>query len=182
MPSALYYRKHAEKYKKMAREFAIKNRDYVSKRMAKWRVKNRKRVAAYNKYHYWKNRPWHLERWREWAKGKHNLNYERMHLPKYRWTAAKNTAKRRMLEWCIPLSEYLEFLRKPCYYCDGRLSQIGCGLDRVDNSKGYLISNVVPACGPCNKMRGNYVTSDEMRVAMQAVKELRLKKALQGVI
>lgn len=27
------------------------------------------------------------------------------------------------------------------------------GIDRVDNSKGYILDNVVPACGTCNRMK-----------------------------
>ena len=40
----------------------------------------------------------------------------------------------------------------PCYYCG---QARGCGLDRVDSytCPGYSLSNVVPACQPCNKMK-----------------------------
>jgi hypothetical protein len=28
------------------------------------------------------------------------------------------------------------------------------GLDRVDNTKGYIISNIVSCCGQCNRAKG----------------------------
>lgn len=65
---------------------------------------------------------------------------------------------------------------------DGNLSKTGVGLDRIENSKGYIISNVVPCCGSCNKIRGNNLTSDEMAIAMKAVRNFRLSKILKGVL
>lgn len=51
--------------------------------------------------------------------------------------------------------------------------QMGSGLDRTDNSKGYLIKNVVPCCGICNSIKGSNLTHSEMIVAMRAVMKLR---------
>ncbi len=182
MPNKEYYAKHAEKYKKMAMDYHLKNRKECLERMRKWKIDNKEEMKAYNKYHYWKNRPWHQQRWKEWAKGKHNANYERSKLPHNRWKSAQFHAKRRSLEWAIPLSEYLEYVKMRCHYCDGSLPIRGTGLDRLDNDKGYTIQNVVPCCGSCNKIRGNNLTQEEMVVAMKAVKELRLFKALKGVL
>lgn len=35
-------------------------------------------------------------------------------------------------------------------------------MDRVDNNKGYLNYNVVPACDTCNAFRNNHVSFIEM--------------------
>jgi len=40
-----------------------------------------------------------------------------------------------------------------CYYCGKPAKDIQNGIDRVDNSKGYLTDNVVPCCKMCNKMK-----------------------------
>ena len=60
-------------------------------------------------------------------------------------------------------SEFLlnEIFTSFCVYC-GTNSNLGC--DRIDNTKGHLIENVVAACGDCNIMRGNRFTYEEMLI------------------
>jgi hypothetical protein len=48
---------------------------------------------------------------------------------------------------------------KPCSYC-GTTDNIGC--DRLDNTKGHTIDNVIPSCKLCNSIRGNRFTHDQM--------------------
>jgi hypothetical protein len=62
----------------------------------------------------------------------------------------------------------------PCSYCGGPLPTAGAGLDRLDNSKGYDLDNVVPCCGDCNRLRGDRLTPEETRVAVQAIQQYRL--------
>ena len=53
----------------------------------------------------------------------------------------------------ITKDDYVEyFYQKPCFY-DGTLSD---GIDRIDNSKDYLLSNCVPCCEWCNRMKLDY--------------------------
>ncbi len=54
--------------------------------------------------------------------------------------------------------EYIAFQGEPCHYC-GFLST---GWDRIDNSIGHVVSNVVPACVLCNLTRGDRWTFAEM--------------------
>lgn len=49
---------------------------------------------------------------------------------------------------------------KPCIYCKRSDVRIGC--DRVDNSIGHTMANVVPSCGDCNKSRQDIFTHEEM--------------------
>lgn len=84
----------------------------------------------------------------------------------------------------------------PCFYCnrtgvnlhrDKNREHTGVyaynGLDRIDNNIGYIKSNVVPCCGPCNLMRrshssenfiklctlisGNFITEKEITERMK---------------
>jgi hypothetical protein len=43
------------------------------------------------------------------------------------------------------------------------------GLDRKNPSLGYLLSNVVPCCVVCNKIKNNLLSWAEMKTAMDAV-------------
>lgn len=54
----------------------------------------------------------------------------------------------RGLEFTLTKEEFMLFWHKPCYYCDGAIETVG--LDRVDNSKGYVLGNVVSCCKRCN--------------------------------
>lgn len=40
-----------------------------------------------------------------------------------------------------------------CHYCGNQAKESQNGIDRVDNSKGYVIENVVPCCKLCNVMK-----------------------------
>jgi hypothetical protein len=40
-------------------------------------------------------------------------------------------------------------MTKPCHYCGSTASPLN-GMDRVNNSIGYTVSNVVPCCSTCN--------------------------------
>jgi hypothetical protein len=72
-------------------------------------------------------------------------------------------------------TEYCEIFADdpPCVYCGSLIRGIGSGLDRINNSKGYIIDNVNPCCGTCNDIRGDNLTVEEMKVAMRAVLDYR---------
>lgn len=69
-------------------------------------------------------------------------------------------ARRKGIPFELTFDEFMSLSQKPCAYC-GR-SKVNNettpsgetflynGADRVDSSKGYLLFNCVPCCGPCN--------------------------------
>lgn len=60
-------------------------------------------------------------------------------------------AVKRQKEFTLTLVEFLSFWQKPCHYCGVPIKTIG--LDRVDNSLGYSLGNVVACCFTCNTMK-----------------------------
>lgn len=73
----------------------------------------------------------------------------------------KSGAKTRNLSWEITFEQFIDTCVKNCRYCgivpSNYYSAPGCyggfnynGLDRVDNTKGYTIENIVPCCRYCN--------------------------------
>ncbi len=97
---------------------------------------------------------------------------------------SENRAKRLGHTWSLSPDEYASLRDESCTYCGSipEANKYGVGLDRLDNSKGYEPDNVVPCCGPCNKIRGDRLTPEEMTVAMQAVLRLRQKNKLRLVL
>lgn len=73
------------------------------------------------------------------------------------------SAKKRGLEWGLSKEEFISLVAQNCFYCGIPPSQLQDGhvyngIDRVDNSRGYVPGNVVPACGFCNfAKRGNSI-------------------------
>jgi len=78
------------------------------------------------------------------------------------YTQAKSSALQRNLPWHISSYEYYELMDHPCYYCSNTLGLTGIRLDRLDNSEGYLMHNVVPCCGRCNMVRNSRIRPDHM--------------------
>lgn len=42
------------------------------------------------------------------------------------------------------------------------------GIDRVDNSVGYVLSNCVPCCSTCNRMKGT-MSSEEFKEKIKLI-------------
>lgn len=61
-----------------------------------------------------------------------------------------------------------------CTYCGLSDELMGC--DRVDNSKGHLQSNVVPACRTCNCFRSNKFTREEMMELGAVIRGIKLRR------
>lgn len=82
------------------------------------------------------------------------------------FSAYKQSAKARGLEFALTRAQVVEHTSKDCFYCGAAPSQISAGrgsqatrdhtryiyngLDRVDNSRGYTIDNILPCCKTCN--------------------------------
>lgn len=92
-------------------------------------------------------------------------------------TRIKNQAKKRNVDCSITLEEVL-FLRslKSCTYCGIELNwkYSGTNLDRKNPLEPYSFENVTVSCFPCNKVKSNILTFDEMRIAMAAIRAFRL--------
>lgn len=70
-----------------------------------------------------------------------------------KFIAYKSNARTKKIKFELTLEQFKQLWRKPCYYCGSSISTIG--LDRVNNNFriGYIMSNIVPCCGYCNKMK-----------------------------
>lgn len=77
---------------------------------------------------------------------------------RYYW----HSAKRRGLEFNLPLEFFLQQIQARCFYCgdnpNNKCKQTNVfysGLDRINNNKGYILDNIVPCCITCNIMKRN---------------------------
>uniref|UniRef100_A0A6M3J8K4 Putative HNH endonuclease n=1 Tax=viral metagenome TaxID=1070528 RepID=A0A6M3J8K4_9ZZZZ len=81
----------------------------------------------------------------------------------------KNRAFERGLLFELSKEKFRKLTQQSCFYCGTTPQQIvkvkGShfiynGIDRLDNTIGYLESNVVSCCGLCNKMKMNLNRTD----------------------
>lgn len=83
---------------------------------------------------------------------------------KSRFCGYRGSARDRNYPFEITQSQFGDLTSSACFYCGTEKSQVyfrkqrdasfyGNGIDRVDNSKGYIEGNVVPCCRKCNVMK-----------------------------
>ena len=78
--------------------------------------------------------------------------------------------RHRKLEMTLTLDEFKGICKQDCVYCGlppevrpsqrGRASIHSSGIDRVDNSLGYIDGNVVACCTWCNRAKGAHSVED----------------------
>ena len=83
-----------------------------------------------------------------------NPEYDKSY--KHRFTSYKCGAKTKGLILEITFDEFVKIVNKPCHYCGGE----GYGIDRLDNTVGYLKNNIVSCCSMCNFMKQKYTEED----------------------
>ena len=64
-----------------------------------------------------------------------------------------SSAKKRNLKFDLKLDKFISLFHADCKYCK---SEEARGIDRVDNSIGYISSNCESCCEVCNKMKRHY--------------------------
>lgn len=106
-------------------------------------------------------------------------------LPERRFSKGKIAAKRRKLDWTISFEHFSELCKEKCYYCANKIGDRNkstyAALDRIDNSRGYVIDNVLPSCSSCNYIRGDLLTVDETKKMIELLVEIRFGKVLPPV-
>lgn len=81
------------------------------------------------------------------------------------YRAYRSKAKRQAILFDLTYADFAALLTRPCFYCAAPPAQISKssydearynGVDRFENNKGYVLGNVVSACGPCNRAKRDY--------------------------
>lgn len=77
------------------------------------------------------------------------------------------TASRRSLKWELTEEQWIDLATQSCYYCGSEPSNMISkykfkynGLDRIDSSLGYSLTNVVVSCKICNRAKSDMTQKD----------------------
>lgn len=96
----------------------------------------------------------------------------RMLAPRY--SATRRNAQARKIEFSLSITEYDILVRDACcHYCSGVLPETRGGLDRKDTDGPYSVSNCVPCCTECNRIKGCALSYIEMLAVAKLLKEMR---------
>ena len=98
----------------------------------------------------------------------------------------KYNAKKRNLEFLLTKKQFKELTQQNCFYCGAKPYNaenrstlngkfIYNGIDRVDNTKGYIIDNCVTCCRICNDWKRAY-TQQEFLMRIKLIYENLLRK------
>ena len=69
------------------------------------------------------------------------------------WRSIQRNAYSRCLLFTISEFEFEKLTIQPCYYCGFQSISRLNGIDRVDNNKGYILSNCITCCKMCNTIK-----------------------------
>jgi len=142
--------------KEYNKKYHEENKEHRKKYYKEYKIKNKEKTKEYKIKNKEKGRIW-------------------SYLPQSVFNIILNRAKKRNLE-CMTKEEFISWYKKQnreCHYCKrseeeackeivngrkfGRLS-----IDRKDNTRGYILNNIVLACFRCNGIKSAYYTEQEM--------------------
>lgn len=91
---------------------------------------------------------------------------------------ARRKSKAKGISWTLTLEQFTVIRAAVvCTYCQFPLPEVGIGLDRLDNAKGYEPGNVAPCCTVCNRARSSHFTYEEMLELGKAIRAIRLRRS-----
>jgi len=160
------------------KDYRAKNKEKISQNIKRFKDKNREKIRKEGREYYHKRAE--LLKKEESLTGRtpdviiYEHNYRRTVQSKY--SRLKSLANKKGLGFNISKEQFFLLLDKLCFYCEGELSETGYSLDRMDNSRGYLIDNVATCCKRCNWIKGSYLSFEEMVIVGKCLKDFRLKK------
>lgn len=94
---------------------------------------------------------------------------------KGRYRTLKRDSKKRGFKNSLNFKDYSNLMKlSQCFYCGtNNLGSRGYGLDRINNSKGYYLNNVVVCCKSCNRIKGEELTFEEAIFIIHSLKLYR---------
>lgn len=122
------------------KQYKLLNKDRLKRTNSSYYQRHKKQQKAYWKKYYAEHKE---------ERDKHVIKYQKT--PQGKYSTYRASAKQRGIPFEITLDEFKTFANLPCRYCGSKLPSI-C-LDRVDNTKGYTLSNLCPCCWDCNQLK-----------------------------
>lgn len=69
------------------------------------------------------------------------------------WRNVQRNAMLKKRLFTLSQEDFEKLVIQPCYYCGFYSNYKFVGIDRIDNKKGYVLNNCIPACTMCNMIK-----------------------------
>jgi hypothetical protein len=81
----------------------------------------------------------------------------------------------------LTIDEFIKLKKsKKCFYCGSFLTLTT--IDRMDNNEGYFLSNCVPCCYRCNRLKSDDYTAGEMLIIGKALAKIDKARATKRAV
>jgi hypothetical protein len=134
------------------------NYDNAAKR---WMDYRQRQIEKLGPDEYLKKQAENAKKWRDNNPEKMaKINENKKNSKEQNYNIYKRSADLKNVEFRLTYDQYLLVIEKECHYC-GIIQEKGFnGIDRKDQTKGYIFDNCVSCCKMCNYMKGS--TSDQV--------------------
>lgn len=112
-----------------------------------WREANREKIKKYKRDYYWRNADYCKQCVADYRKR------VRKSRPQIIVENCRASDKPKRLICDVDVSFVAGLIQNGCFYCGDTENLMT--LDRIDNEKGHMKTNVNPACFRCNNIRNN---------------------------
>ena len=148
-------RKNDSKPERIAVKNQWKENNY-EKVAENWMNSRQKRMETIGVEQYLKEGAENAKKWRDKNTTKVLDNNEnKKNSRPLQYNVYSRNANYKNLEFTITIENFNEIVKNPCYYC-GILQPKGFnGIDRKDQTKGYILDNCVSCCKICNYIKGS---------------------------
>lgn len=78
-----------------------------------------------------------------------------------KYTTLRSKRHARGLGFNLSFSQFLKLHSAPCFYCGSlKKTDTGSNIDRINSTKGYIISNCRSCCYTCNRLKSDFTESE----------------------
>ena len=121
-----------------------------------WMNSRQKKIERLGTEEYLKQNAETAKKWRENNKEKVvQINECKKCCKKINFSNYIRNADIKNLEFSLTYENYISIVEKECYYCGVKQEKGFNGIDRLDQTKGYVFENCVSSCKMCNYMKGS---------------------------
>lgn len=106
----------------------------------------------------------------------------RMRIPERYMKHYIYSAEERGYVFDLTLDQFTFLTSQPCFYCGRKLDTRRNGIDRKDNSLGYVYANCVPCCSTCNKLKGTLSIEEFIETVKMIVDHLNQSATTHHVL
>ena len=99
------------------------------------------------------------------------------------FTRYRSNAKHTNTVFELTIEQFIDIVKQPCYYCGTSDNRVNVahrlnkiyqlrvnGIDRFNNDLGYISSNCVPCCGPCNRAKLQMTAQNYIKLCRAVVR------------